>query len=364
MLLQGGKVLNEQFAWEEKDILIGEGKIEALLAPGTGGRECVDVSGMMILPGLVDTHIHGAAGKDTITCDFETISKFLICHGVTSFLPTTTTVSVEDIKRVLQSERTVSGAQILGFHLEGPYLNAAYKGAQNAKYFKLPDWADFEDDSHVKMMTVAPEISGAMDYIRQAAQKFTIALGHSDCDYETAVQAMEAGASSITHLCNGMKGLHHRQPNLLGAGLEQPNFYTQVIADGIHIHPGMLRLIYKCKGPEKMVLISDSMCAAGLSDGTYDLGGKTVFVKEGVARIETGNLAGSTTNLWDCVKLMERIGVPFEHAVEMASLTPAKMIGATGKGAIGAGYDADLVIIDEKRNIQKVMIGGQWADIS
>ncbi|MDY4975722.1 MAG: N-acetylglucosamine-6-phosphate deacetylase [Clostridia bacterium] len=364
MLLQGGKVLNEQFEWEEKDVLIGEGKIEALLAPGTGGRDCVDVSGLLILPGLVDTHIHGADGTDTLDGDFEPISKFLIRHGVTSFLPTTTTTSVQQINKTLHADRKVSGAQILGFHLEGPYLNAAYKGAQNEIYLKQPDWEDFDDYSHVKMMTVAPEIPGALEYIRQASQKFTIALGHSDCTYETAVQAMEAGASSVTHLCNGMKGLHHRQPNLLGAGLEQKGCYTQVIADGIHIHPGMLRLIYQCKGPDRMTLISDSMSAAGLPDGTYDLGGQAVFVKEGVARIDAGNLAGSTTNLWDCVKLLERIGIPFEDGVKMASLTPARMIGAAHKGAVGAGFDADLLLTDQNRNIHRVMVGGQWADIS
>ncbi len=364
MLLQGGKVLNAEFCWEEKDVLIEEGKIKALLAPGAGSQGGVDISGMMVVPGLVDTHIHGAQGTDVMSGDFEPISKFLIRHGVTSFLPTTMTMPIEEINRVLHANRKVSGAQILGFHLEGPYLNEDYKGAQNEKYLKLPDWEDFDDYHCIKMMTVAPELPGAMDYISRASKEFTIALGHSGCDYETAILAMEAGASSITHLCNGMKGLHHRQPHLLGAGLEQNNCYTQVIADGIHIHPGMLRLIYKCKGADRMALISDAMSAAGLPDGTYELGGKAVFVKQGVARIDAGNLAGSTTNLWDCVKLLEQIGIPFESGVKMASLTPARMIGVPNKGAIGPGYDADVLIVDSKRKIQKVMIGGQWADIS
>ncbi|MBE7042362.1 MAG: N-acetylglucosamine-6-phosphate deacetylase [Ruminococcaceae bacterium] len=364
MLLHGGKVLNEQFQWEEKDVLICDGKIEALLPPNEDEKEYVDVSGMMILPGLVDTHIHGADGTDTMSGNFEPISKFLVRHGVTSFLPTTMTMPLEEIQKVMDSDKTVSGAQILGFHLEGPYVNEKYKGAQNEKYIKTPDWEDFDDDSQVKMLTIAPELEGSMEYIKQASEHFTIALGHSDCDYETACRALEAGASSVTHLCNAMRSVHHREPGLLGAGLEQKGFYTQVIADGIHIHPGMLRLIYQCKGSDKMVLISDAMSAAGLPDGIYELGGQTVYVKKGEARIEAGNLAGSTTNLWDCVCLLETIGIPFEDAVKMASLTPAKMIGATGKGAVGAGFDADLIVTDENRIIKKVMVGGAWADIS
>lgn len=364
MLLQGGKVLNEAFQWEEKDVLIGEGRIEALLPPGTGGRECIDVSGRLILPGLVDTHIHGAHGTDTMSGNFEPISKFLVKHGVTSFMPTTMTMPISELKRVMSSSRQVSGAQILGFHLEGPYLNETYKGAQNEKYLKLPDWNDFEDYSFIKMMTIAPELEGSMEYITRASQQFTIALGHSDCDYETALRAMDAGATSITHLCNGMKPLHHRSPNLLGAGLEQNRCYTQVIADGIHLHPGMLRLIYHCKGADRMALISDATSAAGLPDGIYDLGGKRVHVKDSVARIDAGNLAGSTTNLWDSVKLLERIGIPFEQAVKMASRTPANMVGASKKGTIAVGNDADLLIITEQREIEQVMIAGQWVDIS
>ena len=364
MLLQGGTILNEQFQWEQKDVLIEDGIIKALLEPSEKTEEGIDVTGKLILPGLVDTHIHGANGTDTMSGNFEPISRFLVKHGVTSFLPTTMTMPLEEIQKVMDSDKAVSGAQILGFHLEGPYVNVAYKGAQNDKYIKHPDLNDFKDYSQVKLLTVAPELEGSMEYIKEASKQFAIALGHSECDYQTACSALEAGAKSVTHLCNAMRPLHHREPGLLGAGLEQDGFYTQVIADGIHIHPGMLRLIYQVKGSDKMVLISDAMSAAGLPDGEYELGGQKVFVNKGEARIEAGNLAGSTTNLWDCVCLLEQIGIPFEEAVKMASLTPATMIGATKKGTIAVGKDADLIVTNPSRTIDEVMVGGQWADIS
>ncbi len=364
MLLQGGTILNEQFQWEQKDLLIEEGRIKAISDPTPKQKDGIDVTGMLLLPGLVDTHIHGANGTDTMSGNLEPISKFLVRHGVTSFLPTTMTMPLDEIQKVMDSDKKVTGAQILGFHLEGPYVNEKYKGAQNEKYIKAPDWEDFQDYSRVKLLTVAPELEGSMEYIKKASKHFTVALGHSECDYQTACMALEAGAKSVTHLCNAMRPLHHREPGLLGAGMEQEGFFTQVIADGIHIHPGMLRLIYQVKGSDKMVLISDAMSAAGLPDGEYELGGQKVYVNKGEARIEAGNLAGSTTNLWDCVCFLENNGIPFEEAVKMASLTPATMIGATKKGALAVGKDADLIVTDSSRNIHKVMVGGEWADIS
>lgn len=361
-ILCGGTVLNGEFRWEKKDIVIRDGKIVAFSEPGQ--ESGVDISGKLVIPGLMDTHIHGAAGTDTMSGDFEPISAFLVQHGVTSFLPTTMTRPICEIQHILHADTKVSGAQILGFHLEGPYINVKHKGAQNEAYIKSPDWNDFGENPLIKMVTVAPELEGSEEYISRASKHFTVALGHSDCDYETACRALEAGASSVTHLCNAMSAFHHRKPGLLGAGLERDEFYTQVIADGIHSHTAVLRLIYRCKGADRMVLISDAMAAAGLEDGTYDLGGLAVHVRGGEARIASGNLAGSTTNLWDCVCLLERIGIPFEDAVKMASLTPAKMIGVTGKGALNEGYDADLVITDSDRTIHCVMIGGEWADIS
>lgn len=360
MLLKGAKILDGNYRFTFKDILVVDGKIDQVYLPGEGDHEdfdIVDLSGKTILPGLIDTHIHGAGGVDTMDADFEPVAAFLAKHGVTSFLPTTMTASLEDIYHVLNTRTDVKGAQILGFHLEGPYINPNYKGAQNPDFIKEPEWEDFMSFNNIKMLTIAPELQGAMEYIKKASQKFVVALGHTDCDYSTAVEAIRCGANSVTHLFNAMRPLRHREPGLIGAAGEN-KIYAQIISDGIHIHPAVVYLAYQIFGPSRLVLISDAMRATGLEDGTYDLGGLTITVSGGVARTESGNLAGSTATLWDCVKRAASFGIPFEDAVRMASLTPAKMIGADTKGVLSVGKDADLFVVDDDKNICYTMIAG------
>ena len=355
MLLQGGKVLNAEFCWEEKDVLIEEGKIKALLAPGAGSQGGVDISGMMVVPGLVDTHIHGAQGTDVMSGDFEPISKFLIRHGVTSFLPTTMTMPIEEINRVLHANRKVSGAQILGFHLEGPYLNEDYKGAQNEKYIKSPSIDEFKELKNIKIVTVAPEIENAVEFIKNC--EAIVSLGHTDSDYECGIMAIENGAECLTHTFNAMPPLHHRSPGLIGAAIEK-QIYVQVICDGLHIHKSIIKMLYKTFGPDKMILISDSMCATGLSDGKYIFGGQDIIVKNTQARTLGGALAGSTSTLFECVKKAVEFGIPEKDAFKMASETPAKMLEVK-KGKVEKGYDGDFIVTDDKYNIKTVIVNGK-----
>ena len=283
MLLKGAKILDGNYRFTYKDILVADGKIDQVYLPGEGDHEdfdIVDLSGKIILPGLIETHIHGVDGVDTMDADLEPISFFLAKHGVTSFLPTTMTASLEDTYRVLNAKTDGKGAQILGFHLEGPYINPDWKGAQNPDFIKEPNWEDFMSFDNVRMLTIAPELPGAMEYIKKASKRFVVALGHTDCNYNTAIEAIACGANSVTHLFNAMRPLKHREPGLIGAAGER-GIYAQIISDGIHIHPAVVYLAYQIFGPSRLVLISDAMRATGLADGTYDLGGLALLFPAG-----------------------------------------------------------------------------------
>ena len=249
------------------------------------------------------------------------------------------------------------GAQILGFHLEGPYISPKHKGAQNEKFIRKPDINEFRRFKRVKMMTLAPETEGAYEFISAVTPECVIALGHTDCGYETALRAIGCGANCLTHTYNAMPPFHHRNPGPIGAAFER-NIYAQLICDGFHISKPVVLATYKMFGPERMTIISDSIRCAGLPDGRYESGGLDVILKDGAARLPDGTIAGSCAMLWDCVKKAVEFGIPFEDAVRMASRTPAELLGVK-KGVIDCGYDADMLIIDEKMNITAVIIAGE-----
>ncbi len=322
--------------------------------PGNG----LDLQGKMVLPGLIDVHTHGCLGKDTMDADFYKMSDFLAKNGTTCYLPTTMTMPYDAISRVLLKNTDVPGAQIAGFHLEGPYISETYKGAQNAAYIAMPDIEAFRilnQKNNVKMITVAPELPGCMEFIRQA--ECVVSLGHTAADYDTCIDAILAGASCVTHACNAMPPLHHRAPSLMGAAVKK-QIYIQVISDGLHLHGAMVYTLYRLFGPDKMILISDSMHATGYADGTYDFGGQPIVVKDGVARTQDGKLAGSTSTLWRCVKLSAAFGIPFADAVAMATRTPAALLGLN-KGRIAVGLDADLIVIDSQMQVEMTVIAGE-----
>ena len=360
MLLKGAKILNENFQFEFKDIELENGKIKKISSPDKNGQKSdIELDNLTIIPGLIDVHIHGCDGVDTMEGELEKMSIYLAKNGITSFLPTTMTTPVSEITKILKKDINVSGANILGFHLEGPYINTKYKGAQNESYVKLPDITDFEEfREKIKMITIAPEIENAMEFIREATESYAVSLGHTDTDYDTAIKAIENGASCVTHLYNAMKGIHHREPNLIGAAFMK-NIYAQIICDGIHIHKTAIHIAYKLFSDERLVLISDSLSACGLSDGIYTLGGQRFTVADGIARIDAGNIAGSTKNLWQCVKKAYEFDIPIESAIKMATRTPALLIGAKNKGIIKEGCDADLVIINKNLDVAHTIISGK-----
>ena len=319
--------------------------------------ECgVDMGGLKAFPGLIDIHSHGAVGKDTMEADLESISVYQLEHGITTWYPTTMTMSEEDILRATHAKTDFkNGCNIPGFHMEGPFINAKYKGAQNEEFVKNPTAQLVERSENTKLVTIAPELEGASEFIK--ATDAVVCIGHTDADYDTAMSAFACGARCLTHTFNVMPGIHHRKPGPICAGADS-DAYAQLICDGIHVHPSAVRMLVKLYGIDKVILISDSMAATGLGDGEYMFGGQQITVKDSIARTKDGNLAGSTTNLFDCVRQAIKFGFDEEVAVKMASENPARLM-KLNKGKISIGYDADLIFVDDNFELQAVMINGK-----
>lgn len=336
------------------DIEVTGGKISYI---GKIDKDGFDLKNRKLFAGLADIHSHGCMGFDTMDGNhLDEMSAFMAKNGVTSWLPTTMTMDMDTIKSVVNGKIPNSkGAEILGYHLEGPYISAKYKGAQNEKYIIPPDINEFEKLDNIKMVTVAPELENAFDFIKKC--KAVVSIGHTDCDYECAKEAIRLGAKCLTHTFNAMPPIHHRNPGPIGAAFDE-NIFVQVICDGIHIHPSVIRLLYKLFGTERMILISDSMRATGLSDGEYEFGGQKITVKNSVARTMEGAIAGSTSTLLNCVKKAMKFGIPERDAFKMASQTPCELLGIK-KGQIEVGYDADFIALDNNYNVIYTVIGGE-----
>ena len=329
--------------------------------------------GEIIAPGLVDTHIHGYHGEDIMNAKkgaLEIISKGLLEMGVTSFLPTTLTDSTERLnqacKVIGQEYKDVTGAKIRGVFLEGPFFTEKYKGAQNEKYMSDPDieklkkWKELSDGL-VNKIAIAPERDGVIDFIHKSnAMGIAVALGHSDASYEQAMDAVNEGANIFVHTYNGMSGLHHRNPGMVGAAMNS-DAISELICDGHHVSPASANVLMNAKGRDKIALITDCMSAGGMADGDYKLGEFDVIVENGTARLkEGGNLAGSILKLKDAVKNVVdwQIADAFE-AIQMASLIPAKSVGIDNVcGKLQVGYDADFIVLDENLDLKSTYIDG------
>lgn len=335
------------------DIIIKDGKIAEI---GKTDETGTDAEGRRVYPGLVDIHTHGMIGYDTMDGDkLPEMSEFLLKNGVTSWMPTTMTVAFDEIARVVNAPIPNVGANILGFHMEGPYISPKHKGAQNEKYIKNPSMEEFSKLENIKMVTIAPELSGSLEFIKECGA--VVSLGHTDCTYDEAIAAIDAGAKCLTHTFNAMPPLHHRAPAAIGAAFDK-HVYAQVICDGLHIHPAVIRILYCLFGRERMVLISDSMRATGMPDGKYEFGGQEITVENHIARAPDGAIAGSTSTLMTCVKKAIEFGIPEDDAFYMASQTPCELMGFN-KGKIEKGYDADLIVLDDDLELYATVLGGE-----
>lgn len=365
MQIKNGFVFNENGVFEKMDVAYDE------RITGTGcleGTADLDAAGKYVIPGLVDIHTHGAVNEDASDGSAEGLtrmSRYYAERGVTSWCPTTMTLPEEELMRAMRAVRDFKsdGANCVGVHLEGPFLSYEKKGAQKGDYLVKPDLdmlmrLNEESGGLVRLVTVAPEEDLNFAFIRKASEICTVSLGHSTADYETACAAFEAGASHVTHMFNGMYGIHHRKPGLIGAAFDA-GATVELICDGMHIHPSVIRMAQQLFG-EKLTLISDSMRSAGMSDGTYELGGQPVTVKNGKATLADGTIAGSSIHLMDALQNVVKFGVPLEAAVRAATMTPAAVIGMEKEiGRIAAGCRADMLILDEKLNLETVIIGGR-----
>lgn len=365
MLIKNAKVfVGKEFV--DGDVRFGT-TIEAV---GTlEGTADYDAAGCYVIPGLVDIHTHGAMGEDFSDgnpAGMQPMADYYAAHGVTSFLATTMTLKEETLTPAMHTIRDFKrqgGAKCAGIHLEGPFLCYAKRGAQAAENLHKPD-ADLFDRLNaasggmVKLVTVACEEEGAEAFIRNVSQKCTVSLGHSTADYDTAMAGFAAGATHATHLYNGMPSFLHRAPGIIGAALDS-GASVELICDGLHIHPAVIRATYKMFG-DKLNLISDSLRCAGMPDGDYELGGQPITMKNGKATLTgTDTLAGSSISMLDALRNVVKFGLPLEAAVYAASTAPAQAAGLSDIGAIEAGRAADLLVLDKDLNLKAVFINGE-----
>jgi N-acetylglucosamine-6-phosphate deacetylase len=344
---------------------LGEGD-----APGPGR----DLGGALLAPGFIDVHVHGAAGAEFLDADPAERAAILRAHargGTTGLLATTVTASHERLLRAVQAlaaaEPVDGGAALLGIHLEGPYLCERHRGAQDPAHLRPPDRAELDAllaAGPVRLVTLAPELPGAPETIGRLAGAGVVAsVGHTDATYAQAMAAFDAGARHATHLFNGMRPFHHREPGVIGAALDRDDVTCELICDGEHVDPAAIRLVHRLKGAGRSVLVTDAMSAAGLGDGEYRIGDLPVRVRGGRAELaDSETLAGSTLTMGAAVRNAVRLaGLPLADALRMASATPARVLGLEGsKGALAPGFDADLVVLDDALAVTATMVAGAW----
>ena len=367
-------VLDDQVI-DKAYLTIEDGKFGPILMEEPQDAPIKDYSQSIVAPGLVDTHIHGYKSHDVMDNDFEgikVISEGLLSCGVTSWLPTTLSSSAELLNDVCETignhYQEVTGAKIRGIFLEGPFFTEKYKGAQNPKYMsdpsveKLAKWHELSQGL-VNKIAIAPERKGVKEFIEFAKSKGVYtALAHSDATYEEAAAAVDAGANIFVHIYNGMSGLHHRNPGMVGAALSLDKVFAEMICDGHHVHPAAARVVTRARGPKETVLITDCMRAGGMGEGQSRLGEFEVVVKDGTARLkDTGNLAGSILELKQGVKKVVDWGlVSPAEALRMASLTPAQSVGIDSVcGRIAPGYEADFIVVSDQLELEATYLDGE-----
>lgn len=373
-VITSGRIVRPEGILEGAAVVVEDGRIVAVGRDVQArGAQLVDAGGLYVIPGLVDIHVHGGAGYDTMDATPEALAsmaQFFAAHGVTSFLPTTVTASHEQTLAAVANaarcqERSTGGAHVLGVHLEGPYISPKHPGAQPVEHIRPAAAAEYEElfrHGNVRLISLAPEVAENRALIGYArARGAAVAVGHSDAGYDQVLEAVELGVTQACHIFNGMVGLHHREPGTAGAALTCDAIYAQAIVDFIHLHPAIVKLLVRAKGVARTVLITDAMRAAGLPDGEYELGGQPVTVADGAARlVRGGNLAGSTLTLDRALRnAISAADLPLAEALPMATSVPAESIMLAGAvGTLAPGAYADVVLLDDALEVQMTMVQG------
>lgn len=366
MIIKGGKVFQEDGSFLEQALYINDHRLVDKAEYQDDGK-VIDAEGLLVLPGLVDVHSHGAAGEDFSDGNPEGLKKILQYEkrcGITSYCPTSMTFPKERLRQIFASikgAQTEEGAKVVGINMEGPFLDPAKKGAHVEEWIASPDAAFVRElnqdvDGLVRLVTLAPNMEGAEEFIKEMHEEVCISLGHTAADYDCASGAMKLGAHHVTHLYNAMQPFGHRAPGLIGAAMDDPECMVELICDGYHIHPSAIRAAFRLFGPERVILISDSMRATGMENGTYELGGQEVTVKDRKAVLKDGTLAGSATNLYGCMCKAIEFGIPLEQAIMAATANPARSIGIFDRvGSIRIGKQADLLLVSENLELKRVI---------
>jgi N-acetylglucosamine-6-phosphate deacetylase len=378
LLLRNVRAVLPERLIEATNVLIEQGAI-AQITEGRGqyqGTDCatIDLSGTTLFPGFIDVHIHGAMGVDTMAADerdLERVSQFLASKGVTGWLPTLVPASTADyrgaVKAIAGAMTSAAGARILGVHYEGPFVNSQQCGALHTQFFRAFSIGTELDDLPVlsqsarHMITVAPEIDGGIELVRELhARGWIVSIGHTRASLELLDEAFAAGARHMTHFMNAMPPLHHRSPGPVGWGLSRDEVTCDMIADGVHLDREVLRLLSKMKSADRLLLISDAVAAAGMGDGDYEIWEETITVKDGRTANARGSIAGSVITMLDAVRLMLSLGVAETDVALMAAGNPAKLLGIDDQcGSIAEGKRADLVALDANGKVALTIIGGQ-----
>lgn len=332
-----------------------------------------DLDGALVIPGLVDIHVHGCAGADFSDGDYAGLvrmARYLARRGVTSFAPASMTLPYGALDKAfhaaarLRREGLADGARLMGIQMEGPFLSREKRGSQNPAYLRLPDWDGFlrlydAAEGLLRIVDVAPELPGAVEFTRRASEKCRVSVAHTAAGYDQAAAVFDAGATHLTHLFNAMSGIHHRHPGPIGAASERENVTAELICDGIHVHPSAVRMAFRLF-PGRICLISDALRCCGMADGSYSLGGQEILLSGGVARLTGGAIAGSAADLYQCMRRAVSFGIPREQAVWAATVLPARVIGRESEtGAIADGRAADFVICGGELEPEAVYLGGK-----
>ena len=370
MIIKNANIFTAEHRFVKGDAAVADGRFADPSDWKEENGQVLDAEGLYMIPGLVDIHFHGCMGADM--CDgtkeaLDVITKYEASIGVTSVCPATMTIAKEELRKVMKNAgdyEYTGGSHLVGINMEGPFISPAKKGAQAAENILHCDYDFFRElqsaaKGLIKLVDLAPEEPGAMEFIEKAKDETVISIAHTAADYDAAKEAIERGASHATHLYNAMPGIHHRKPGPIGAGSEREDVTAELICDGQHVHPSAVRMAFKLF-PGRVCLISDALRCCGMPDGQYTRGGQDVFLKGGIARLADGTIAGSATNLYDCMRKAVAFGIPKEQAILSATIVPAREIGReTEIGSIETGKLADFVVCDEALNRRAVYMGGR-----
>ena len=373
MLFTNAKVFLADRGFVPAAFRVENGVYTELLPADFREAGAVDLGGAQVIPGLIDIHTHGNSGADFSDGDYaglKTMAAFLAKNGVTGFAPASMTLPYEVLEKAYASARQLCDeapagcARLLGINMEGPFFSEKKKGAQNAAYLRTPDFEAFRKlyegcGGLVRIVDLAPELPGAVDFAEKAARLCTVSVAHTDASYEQARAVYAAGATHLTHLFNAMPAIHHRKPGVIGAASENEKVYAELICDGQHVHESAVRMAFKLF-PGRICLISDALRCCGMPDGQYELGGQDVFLKGGIARLADGTIAGSAATLTQCLQNAVAFGIDRGEAIRAATLNPARQLGCADRcGSIAAGKQADFLVCGEDLAVQQVYLGGE-----